>query len=187
MIYEEVKNEYLDYLMNRIGLEKDGECGYAEFCKKLLDSIFLPILDMDGNRCVECLGIREEFSNGSENVFDFLYEELGETGTMLELLLILAEKMKYELADSQYEASTRKFFIEMLDNCGLSYYAQNQYYSQKDAEDNVNKILYTVIFRDIGWDGEGGLFPLYLARRDQRRIELTAQMNDYLEENYDIC
>ena len=193
MSYEEVKNEYLDYLMNRIGLEKDGDDGYQAFCEKLQNSDFLPMLDMDGNRCVECLELRDDFASEFERETDqlriplMLDRELSETGTMLELLLIMAEKMRYELADSEYEANTRKFFIELLDNCGLSLYAKNSDYRKEGSENEVDRILYTVIFREIGWDGEGGLFPLYLTQRDQRRIELTAQMNDYLEENYDIC
>lgn len=184
MNHEEVKSKYLNYLMERAGLEKDGDDGYGTFCEKLLRSDFLPLLDMDGNRSCECLELRHDFDQEWDmHACDILDEELCETGTVMELLVVMAEKMKFEMADSEYESSTRKWFLEMLSNCGLDYYANNSNYQ----EEAVDSILYTVIFREIGWDGEGGLFPLFMAQRDQRRIELIAQMNDYLEENYDIC
>ena len=50
-----------------------------------------------------------------------------------------------------------------------------------------NDIIDTVNLRKIGWDGEGGIFPLQCPREDQRSVELIIQMNDYIEENYDIC
>ena len=187
MEYEEVKSEYLDYLMNRVGLEKDGDDGYLDICRLLLSIDFFPVIEMDENRCYECEGLRKDFedwSGGQEIGWD---AGLGESGTMMELLVVLAEKMRYELSDSQYEASTRKWFRELLGNCGMDIYAKNCDYKRLNGEGNIRAIAEAVIFREIGWDGEGGLFPLYLALRDQRRTELICQMNDYLEENYDIC
>lgn len=184
---EELKTKYLDYLMDRAGLEKDGPDGYSELCKKLMRSDFLPLIDKDGNRCCECLEIRNDFLDGMDDTDydDILTMEEGfcATGTMMEILIVLGEKMCFEMADSEYEASTRKWILEMIDNCGLDRYATNDSYD----EQSVDTILYTVIFREIGWDGEGGLFPLFMPQRDQRKLELIGQMNDYLEENYDIC
>ena len=180
MSYEEVKNEYLSYLMDRVGLEKDGDNGYMDICAKMLSIEFFPIIEMDENRCSDCIELRTDFN---EELVDDLCVELGDTGTFLELLIVLAEKMKYELCDSQYEASTRKWFMELLCNSGLDSYAKNRNF----VETEVERIADTVIFRSIGWDGEGGLFPLFIPQRDQRRVEFMVQMNDYLEENYDIC
>ena len=187
MNHEEIKKEYIDYLMDRIGLEKDGDDGYYDFCRKMLDSDFVPLVDMDSNRCCECLGLRADFEEaGHEYGADMLDFLLADNGTMMELLCVMAEKMQYEMADSQYEASVRKWFVELLGNCGLDRFARNEDFKKEGAGQEIDDILYTVIFRDYGWDGEGGLFPLFLAQRDQRRLELVAQMNDYLAENYDI-
>lgn len=189
MEHEELKTKYFDYLMDRAGLEKDGPDGYSKLCEKLMRSDFLPLIDKDGNRCCECLEMRNDFLDRMEETDcvdhgDVLVMEEGfcATGTMLEILVVLGEKMRFEMADSEYEASTRKWILEMIGNCGLDRYARNDAYDEQSVDD----ILYTVIFREIGWDGEGGLFPLFMAQRDQRRLELISQMNDYLEENYDI-
>lgn len=189
MGYEEIKNKYLDYLMDRAGLEKDGDDGYLEICRRMQEIEFFPIIEMDENRCAECIGLRKDFEEIilEYDLFDEMYGELSDTGTFLELLIVMAEKMRYELSDSQYEASTRKWMLEMMGNCGLEAYATNRDYAERNGEQAVGAIADTVIFREIGWDGEDGLFPLFMAQRDQRRIELVMQMNDYLQENYDIC
>ena len=121
-----------------------------------------------------------------ELVNDILNDELCASGTMMELFLILAEKMNYELADSQFESGTGKWFRELLQNCGLIE-AVNDAFEDDRKEEEVHDILTTINFRKFGWDGEGGLFPLRCPRQDQRYTELVIQMNDYIEENYDIC
>lgn len=188
MNYEELKTEYTEYLMNRAGLEKDGDEGYGDICAKLMETDFIPINEMDENRTYDCYLLRKDFEADSliEWAGDILEGVLGDNGTMLELLIVMAEKMKFELSDSEYDASTRKWILELMDNCGLSYYAKNSDYQKEGSVKEVEDILDTVIFRTIGWDGEGGLFPVYLSQRDQRKVELIAQMNDYIEENYDI-
>lgn len=184
MKYEELKNEYLYYLMDRAGLEKDGMNGHSDICRQLQEIDFVPVIEMDENRCADCIILRSDFDPVRCDMLDIV---LPDTGTMLELLIVMAEKMRYELSDSIYEASTRKWFMELLGNCGLDMYARNKDYEARGGRRNVEGITSAIIFREIGWDGEGGLFPLYLAQRDQRRTELICQMNDYLEENYDIC
>ena len=194
MGYEGVTTEYLCYLMNRIGLEAEGKDGYLRLCETLQEIEFLPQTDMDENRCGECLDLRQDYAEYTyvedaeaimiaEGVLDGTY---GENGTMLELLTVLAEKMKFETCDSQYEASTRKWFKEMLCNCGLDKYWSNSDFEIEGNEEFVREIINSVIFRNIGWDGEGGLFPLNYCQYDQRKVEIIIQMNNYLEENYDI-
>ena len=184
MNHEEIKTKYLEWLMDRAGLEKDGPDGYGDICRQLQETEFVPIIEMDENRCADCSGLRYEFDPEDCYILDM---ELCDTGTFLELLIVMAEKMKYELSDSMYEASTRKWIMELMGNCGLDMYARNEDYEKRSGRRNVDGIVSAIIFREIGWDGEGGLFPLFLAQRDQRRTELICQMNDYLEENYDIC
>lgn len=195
MIYEGITTEYLCYLMNRIGLEAEGQGGYLRLCETLQDIEFLPQTDMDENRCRECMELRRDFvmfeykedgSEAQQAVLDILDGTFGENGTMLELLLTLAEKMEYELCDSEYEANTRKWFTEMLCNCGVYDVATNECFEEEGNEEIVRDAMHTVIFNKIGWDGEGGLFPLVYPKYDQRKVELVIQMNNYLEENYDI-
>ena len=196
MEYEGLTIEYLCYLMNRIGLEAEGAEGYLRLCETLQETEFVPQTDMDENRCVECRNLRSDFACDdygvdcleSFSVMDVLDGEYGGNGTMLELLIVLSEKMAYEMSDSQYEAPPRKWFLEMLQNCGIDQYWWNQtFYDHEGTEEAIKDILYTVIFRKTGWDGEGGFFPLSYAQYDQRKVEIIIQMNNYIEEHYDIC
>ena len=188
--YDKLKIEYLSYLMNRAQVEAEGGRGYLSLCSVLQDTEFIPILEMDENRCSDCRGLRTDFAEdtGEPEDGDILDGLFGENGTMMELLCVLAEKMEYEMADSEYEASTRKWFLEMIENCGLIAYDNEEFEADEDgASEYVRDALTTVIFRKTGWDGENGLFPLRWAKSDQRYEELITQMNNYLEENYDIC
>ena len=195
MDYGYITTEYLCYLMNRVGLEAEGVHGYLYLCQLLHEIPFEPQTAMDENRSSECHKLREDFQEDEygehdiEGVYvtDILNGELPEFGTMFELLIVLAEKMQFEMSDSQYEASTRKWFLEMLCNCGISEHWHNEDFDREGNEEAIRDIVHSVIFRQTGWDGEGGLFPLVYPQYDQRRVELIIQMNNYLEENYDIC
>lgn len=185
--YEEIKTEYLCYLMNRVGIIAEGSCGYSSLCKTLMDYRFFPILAMDENRSQECHMLRCDYAEDyDEETIDILDEICGEYGTMMELFVVLAEKMQFELDDSEYEDCAGKWFKEMLMNCGLIG-ACNDCYGRPGYERDVIDILDTINYRKYGWDGEGSLFPLRWPKNDQRYSELIIQMNNYIEENYDIC
>ena len=192
--YEKIKTEYLCYLMNRAQIEAAGDNGYFHLCSAMMECPFVPVIDMDENRCYECGELRREFADSEwgyltyydDDPVDILDRIYGENGTMLELFVVMAEKMKYNLEDSQYEEGTGKWFKEMLQNCGLLQ-SQNRQWEREGYEEYVLDILDTINYRKYGFDGEGGMFPLRWARQDQRYTELIVQMNNYIEENYDIC
>ena len=191
MKYERLKTEYLCYLMNRIGLEAEGDDGYLRLCEVLQEIPFLPQTDMDENRCSDCADLRRDFAEYAyeekkifvEDVLDGIY---GPEGSALELLIVISERMQFEMCDSQFEASVRKWFLEILGNCGLDKHWSNADFETEGNEEIVKSTIENVIFRKTGWDGEGGLFPLAYPQYDQRKVEIIIQMNNYLEENYDI-
>ena len=190
MRHEQITTEYLCYLMNRAQIEAEGSYGYLKLCEILQDVSFLPILVMDENRCGECRNLRKDFADGydeADEMIKVLDWSLSESGTILELMIVLSERMNYELSESQYEYGTGKWFKEMLANCGLIMACNERFEENANQEDEVRDILDEVNFRKFGWDGEGGFYPLRCPHRDQRYAELIMQMNDYIEENYDIC
>ena len=101
MDYGNITTEYLCYLMNRLGLEAEGPDGYLKLCETLHGIEFIPVTEMDENRCGECMELRTDYVNDSYDsgdqgpVMDILMRVHGFSGTMLELLTILAEKMAY--------------------------------------------------------------------------------------------
>ena len=194
-MYGNLTTEYLCYLMNRAQLDAEGDDGYLKLCEILHNTPFLPIIDMDSNRCSDCCNLRVEFADSisvddfeSSVIVDLLDGSLGETGTMMEFTVIFAELMNFEMSDSEFEASTRKWFLEMMCNCGLDKYKNEEVLNdEQKASENIKEVLDKVIFRKTGWDGEGGFFPLDYPQYDQRKVEFLIQMNNYIEENYDIC
>lgn len=185
--YERLKTEYLCYLMNRVQVNAAGEDGYFMLCHALMEYPFLPILDMDDNRCYDCRMLRRDFADDYDeetgDILDGLYSEYG---MFMELLVVLSEKMAYDLADSEYECAAGKWFKELLQNSGLIECTNDWYGRPGNGSSYVIDILDKINYRKYGWDGEGGLFPLQWAKTDQRYSELIIQMNNYIEENYDI-
>lgn len=189
---EAVKTEYLYYLMNRAQMDAEGSDGYSRLCALMQETEFLPIHERDENRCSDCRQMRKDFADAyyeedRNEMIDILDREFGENGTMMEVTLVMAEYMQYEMADSEYDAGIGKWFRELLCNCGLDEFANGLFETATDAEERVKAVMDTVIFRRTGWDGEGGFFPLMYPQYDQRASEMIIQANNYLEENYDIC
>lgn len=188
-----ITTEYLCYLMNRAQMDAEGSKGYFRLCSIMYETEFFPIHEMDENRCYDCINLRHDFAaeyseddGDYQSIMDILDGTLGENGTMLEITIVLAERMKFEMMDSQYDAPCRKWFMEMLCNCGLDEATNERMNEEEDEEEQVKSILDNVIFHKTGWDGEGGYFPLMYPQYDQRVVELIVQMNNYIEENYDI-
>lgn len=188
MQYETLKTEYLCYLMNLAQIEAEGRDGYLTLCKILYNQAFIPIVDFDENRCEECQRLRYQFS---EENGDILNNCLPESGTFMELLVVLINRLMFETNGSQYDSNPRKWFMELLHNANLDQNTNaemakrpgNQWDS---ASSQVLDILTGINMRWFNWDGEGSFFPLRNPHADQRYQEILVQMNNYIEENYDI-
>ena len=88
--YENIKTEYLCYLMNRVGIIAGGIDGYYRLCKTMMEYHFLPVLTMDENRSHDCHMLRCDYAEDyDEEMIDILDEICGEHGTMMELLTVL--------------------------------------------------------------------------------------------------
>lgn len=187
MDYATIKTEYLCYLMNRAGLEAEGDRGYSGLCQKMMDTEFIPFLMMDENRSYECRELRQDFEDycHEDNMKDALDIIYSESGTMMELLVVLVERIRYDLLDSEYEANVQKWSLELLENCGLDVMTNGEI--ENRDQDDIDDILRCINYRQFNYEGIGSFFPLRWARRDQRYEELIVQMNNYIEENYDIC
>ena len=186
---------YEEFLIDETGAEKDLD-GYSGLCRILHRIPFLPVVEMDWNRNDEALDLSLEWAEGiyrtDEDALDaaMRISEAHPNGfcTMLELLVILARRIRYELMDSQYEDVIGRWTTELIHNCGLGGYTNEAVEDDpEEAEREICEIMGNVIFRQYGWDGEGGFFPLKHPTKDQRDEELLTQMNYYISENYDLC
>ena len=182
MDYERLKTEYLCFLMNRVQVRGAGLDGYSKLCQYLNTAAFIPIVPYDENRTDDCRELRREFS---EEYFDILNSLLPYSGSIMELLVVLTDRICYETEGSRYHSLPSKWFLEMLNNCGLGRCDNVNFDLMQDRRE-ISMIIERINMRLYGFSGYGGLFPLKLPRTDQRHEELMTQMNNYIEENYDF-
>lgn len=178
--------EYFEWLLTKAGIDY-GPYGYNSLCWILFDKKFLPILEMDENRWEDGVRYREAFADTTDDPERTL-DELDDLGgcNMMELILSMAERMSFEMADSLFEAGVGKWFDELLCNLGLDIYTDYCINIQSDAYNEIDAILDRLIFRHYRPDGTGSMFPLNRTAGDQRKMELISQMNYYLADHYDI-
>lgn len=182
------KKDYLCWLMNQCQLEVEGPDGYLSLCEILLDTYFLSMIEFDENRAEEGRELREEWAE-AEGGDTSKIEMLPYTCNMLELILVMARRMAYEMMDSQYEAGVGKWVMEILENAGLATFRNDYFDTDPEYQGNrIKAILKDIIYRRYLHTGDGGFFPAkFYTTKDYRQMELLTQMNNYLAENYDIC
>ena len=169
---------YFGWLLDKEGVD-DSETGYSYLCSVLHEIPFYAVIEMDENRWHDGIRLRDEF--GLDDNDDFLGG-----CTAMELILSMAEKLYFEMLDSQYEAGVGKWFEELIGNLGLDIYTNRELMENEHAYFEIDGIVNKFIARRYSWNGEGGLFPLQYPKEDQRHVELIIQMNNYIAENYDI-
>ena len=188
-------NEYRQWLISQVE-PNNGPDGYSWLCEVLHGIAFFPIMEMDWNRNDEALGLSSEWAESEglgvdeTNLALDIIEESHPCGfcTMLELFVVMARHMHFELMYSSYDRDISDWFKELIDNCGLGSFTNDFVKGvEKECDDRITELISTVIFRKYGWDGEGGMFPLSRPSTDQRDEELLVQMNNYIAERYDIC
>lgn len=180
--------DYLCWLMNQCQLTAEGPDGYLHLCEILQGTYFVSLVEFDENRADEGRLLRTEWADTDGDISMLETELIPYTCTMLELILVMARRMQYEMLDSQYEAGTGKWVKEMLENAGLAYWRNDIFSIDPEySESQIRKRASDIIYRHYAHNGEGGFYPCSWISSDQRNMELLNQMNNYLAENYDIC
>lgn len=181
--------DYLCWLMNQGQIPAEGPEGYSHLCEVLQDIYFVSLIEFDENRIEEGKELREEWKDTCGDTSMEPDDELiPYTCTALEMIIVMARRMCFEMSDSQFEAGIGKWVMELLENAGLAYwrndiFEMNPEYSQSRIRSTMNGIIY----RRYLYNGEGSFFPMNYCHTDVRKQELLVQMNNYLAENYDIC
>lgn len=180
---------YLCWLMNQAQIEAGGPGGYSHLCEVLQGTYFVSLVAFDENRAAEGKALRSEWADTDDGDIDALEEELiPYTCTAMELILVLARRMHFEMCDSQFDAGIGKWTAELLENAGLATFRNDIFETDPEgSERKIRVILHDIIYRKYMWNGKGGFFPVQYPEMDQRNVELLVQMNNYLAENYDIC
>lgn len=138
----------------------------------------------DDNRAFDGIALRDKFLEESYNVnYDIDELELIEGPcTMFEMLIALANRCEYMMAEPQID-DTVKWFWELLRNVGLDDFSDDSFIDL-GGYSAVYSILDRILERSYNSDGTGGLFPLKFPDKDQRKVEIWYQLSAYLIENY---
>ena len=178
---------YTGWLMDQCQLESYGAEGYVDMCTVLQRMYFVSLIEFDENRVEEGKELREEWAETQGGDIHDL-GMIPYTCTALEMILVMARRMCFEMSDSQYEAGVGKWVMELLENAGLATYRNDIYETDPDyCCRKIKAIMNDIIYRRYLPDGQGSFFPMNESHGDARQMELLVQMNNYLAENYDIC
>lgn len=132
---------------------------------------YLWLIPNDDNRREDGRFLREEFIEDL-GLYDIDPDWMNLECSMLEMMIALSRRLSF-----QGEGEPRGWFWHLIDNLGL-HISDQMRFPKSRVEDTLDR----VIWRTYLPDGSGGLFPLKHARRDQRDVELWAQLNSYILE-----
>lgn len=165
-------DQYLTWLYEMIsGPETSRSRSFNKLAHQLYTKEFVWFVPNDDNRVEDGKYLRYEFADELElQDIDPDWMDLG--CSFLEMLIGLSRRLEF-----QADGNPREWFWHLINNLGLRYSDRGNY-----PDGVINEVLDTVIWRTYDYSGAGGLFPLRHPDRDQREIEIWAQLQDYLLE-----
>ena len=176
MASEPLDERYLTWLHTQVVLVKAKvrRRTFWSLLTQLHDTIFVAIIDHDENRIADAKDLRHEFLAEYQNEQGSL-EWIQAPCSMLELLIVLARQLSFEMDDS-----TEAWFWHLIEVLELESFNDAEYDSH--SCEAIAMVLERLIWRNYKPSGQGGLFPLNNPTRDQRKVELWYQLNAYLLE-----
>lgn len=178
---------YFEWLKNIVDPFVDRG-NHERFFEVLHSMAYVPILDLDHNREMDGVGLRDIYVRGYGIDCSEIGLVLDSPCSVLEFLVALAQRMDYifSTTDRRY---TTELFWEILHNIGLGYQETTDDIFEENPEafeDRVYLAFDRVLNRSYEPDGTGNLFPLKNPEEDQRNVEVWYQMNRYLVEKMRI-
>lgn len=165
---------YFNWLYKQVAnpVVKNPNRTYWRLFKLLFTKEFVWLVPNDDNRVEDGKDLRYEFIDQSELTdVDPGWIHLG--CSMLEMLVAVSRRLTFE-ADGR----SRDWFWHLMDNLDLRQYNDHSHFTPEE----IGHILDRVIWRTYKPSGEGGLFPLNHAERDQTKVEIWYQASAYLIE-----
>lgn len=153
--------------------EKDPSKRYRNILSELFHTEFIWLVPNDDDRAVD----GKELRTGFILDLDLVIEDEGwpDIGcSFLELMVGLSHRLSFE-ADGE----ARHWFWKMMENLGLDKISDSIEFPKEEVDNTLERVM----FRNYKRNGEGGLFPLRKANRDQRKVELWYQLGAYVLEH----
>lgn len=160
---------------------------FLYLAKLLHQRQFYSTVKRDQNREEDGRNLRKQFLEEIHQATDRNRARLDENPcSVLEVLLALAQRMEDMYKDSPFEKTTPQWMHELLGNLKIGYLTDGVLVEFPEYADMTQKNITTFLDRTYQANGDGGLFPLRHPKRDQRELELWAQMGDYCNEKYNM-
>lgn len=156
---------------------EDRDLTYWELFRQLYARPFVWFVPMDDNRVGDGKELRLEFLRQEglqRSEVDHGWVEIG--CSFLELMIALSGRLQYQLDP---DSTLAYWFWEVLmTNIGLRHCTDGAEFESCDIDETLTRVM----FRQYESDGKGGFFPLQHPKKDQREIELWAQLSAYVIE-----
>jgi hypothetical protein len=137
--------------------------------RKLFATEFTWFVPNDDNRAGDGRELRMEWASLVDVHVDQNWAELG--CSFLEMLIGLARRLEF-MTDRDCEF----WFWHLIGNLGLLGHNDRSKFVEEDVEDRTSAVMW----RTYDCDGNGGLFPLQNTSKDQRKVEIWYQLQEYL-------
>lgn len=175
--------QYFEFLAKLV----DKEPGYDILLETLYDMCFCSFVPNDDNRRIDGEYLRDKYMEEGLQQGSSSLPRTTDIGTcnMLEMLIGLSYRLEYELLGGIYEQPMQNWFWVLINNLRISY-------ANVDLERwsagilTIQDRVTTLLARTYLCDGNGGLFPLKVSHKDQRRVEIWYQMSQWIIENYPV-
>lgn len=174
----ELEERYFNWLYNKVVLEQvpSPNCRYLSLFRKLHTTEFVWYISGDDNRAEYGKELRRSFSYETRTPITDAWVD--EPASVLEVLIAFAD-----IAEFETDEPRSQWFWIFLENLGLSGFNDAAYYDLFD-DAHIDEILHKFINRTYDRNGNGGLFPLRHADRDQRKVEIWYQFCAYIAERH---
>lgn len=168
----DIQEEYRANLISLVRSERGGSGYPSPFLFRLLDETpFESLVRGDENRVADAMYARHLWLVDKKYDINMNQKPV----SLLEIMVILSQDLSFMCAGLVTNSSVDRWFNEILRNLQLD---------SCHGEWEKRRILERVVAREYGTDGTGGLFPLRNPAKDQRKVELWMQANEYVLENY---
>lgn len=177
---EQLLNAYYLWLLDSIDGTSVHVEDYMELTLQLFDTDFFWRIENDANRASDGLNLRYEYVNvyGGEYCPEFDEKNV----SVLEVLIALAVNWEHEITyDFRLGDRSAIWFWDMIRNLGLLKMTNWAY-----DPDFVGETLTIWMDRQFDKNGNGSPFLVKEDDRDQRKLEIWLQLQQYVLENVEI-
>lgn len=181
-LLEKKWEDYGLWLVAEVGFKRKN---YSLLMTKLHKIPFIFLINMDQNRAEDGLYFRKIYEKNTGKSTS-IFKSLRRDCSVLEMLVALSIRIENEYIGDPKHPHPEYIFWEMIKNLmdqgeGISH-CTDKNFDEKYVDFKVEMWM----TRAFNKDGKGSIFPLKKTKKDQRKVEIWSQMNEYLSEKYEF-